>query len=453
MCRGFAYVDLISTDVKLGKCMNTLNGCSWKGGKLQISQAKPNRFKTLEDGRVSIINSSAEVEEPVKKPTKKRKLVRMAGDQSLVTDKNVEKRKGWRRGRYGRAIACLRIRKPNRQLLIIDPSHYKNNLEKLFGSIRPKPLYLLAWSITDIKKSDNEPEALESDEIMGSEPEIFEDETSEIVDTESSEAVAIESFEDVVIESASSEAVAVELIQFDESGSNGIIDMESNEAVDVEMSDAKVEEEWKVVAEDDNSVLVLLEENITQEIEATNEVQSELERKETPVSKAAPSIPIPEPKFEVNVNWSSLFAPSPSSNDSPLFGSSIPNQSFGGFSLNSLIENKFKTSVSAEEVFKKPVMEEAKMEICIDSECASSEMAASSTLGKKPAHNYANLFGDLSRITPTTATRFGMLLSQKEEKLQEWRIERVELKEDFKKRLAEGKRRNRRNKSDKVQNK
>ena len=79
------------------------------------------------------------------------------------------------------------------------------------------------------------------------------------------------------------------------------------------------------------------------------------------------------------------------------------------------------------------------------------EASESSTLSKKAPHNYANLFGDLSRITPTTATRFGMLLSQKDDMLHEWRIERVELKEDFKKRLAEGKRRNRRNKSGKVQ--
>ena len=56
MCRGFAYVNLVSTDAKLGKCMNVLNGCAWRGGKLQISQAKPNRFRTLENGSIAIIN-------------------------------------------------------------------------------------------------------------------------------------------------------------------------------------------------------------------------------------------------------------------------------------------------------------------------------------------------------------------------------------------------------------
>ena len=104
-------------------------------------------------------------------------------------------------------------------------------------------------------------------------------------------------------------------------------------------------------------------------------------------------------------------------------------------------------------MFKKPVaIEEVKAEqVDIGNEkVLVPETAASSTNNKKIVHNYANIFGDLNRITPTTATRFGMLLSQKDDMLHEWRVERVELKEDFKKRLAEGKRRNRRNKPGRV---
>lgn len=36
-----------------------------------------------------------------------------AKDMTLVTDRNVESRKGWRRGRYGRAIAIVRMRRPD----------------------------------------------------------------------------------------------------------------------------------------------------------------------------------------------------------------------------------------------------------------------------------------------------------------------------------------------------
>lgn len=37
----------------------------------------------------------------------------MAKDMTPVTDKNVEKKRGWRRGRYGRAIAIMHLRRPD----------------------------------------------------------------------------------------------------------------------------------------------------------------------------------------------------------------------------------------------------------------------------------------------------------------------------------------------------
>ena len=405
--------------------MNTLNGCAWKGGKLHISQAKPNRFKTLEDGRVSIINLPSEDEkngEKQKIPKKKRKLVRMSGDQSLVTDKNVDKRKGWRRGRYGRAIACLRIRKPNRQLLIVDPSHYKNNLEKLFGSVRPKPLPQLTWTITEIR---------ESDYYMGvSEPIECETQINEFTESEYNEAVECSESNEAIELADSYETKEIV-------NSNEIVDIESSKVVDEDMS---IEEPVSIEAE-----------NMPEPAQVI-EARSEPEVKTLPASKPI-SIPVPEINFEVNVNWSSLFAPSPSANDSSIFGSSFPNQSSSEFSLNSLIGKKLKTNISAEDMFKKPVaIEEVKAEqVDIgNGKVLVPETSASSTNNKKIVHNYANIFGDLNRITPTTATRFGMLLSQKDDMLHEWRVERVELKEDFKKRLAEGKRRNRRNKPGRV---
>ena len=96
-----------------------------------------------------------------------------------------------------------------------------------------------------------------------------------------------------------------------------------------------------------------------------------------------------------------------------------------------------KNSVPVEELFKKPVPEiekEKEREIInnINELTESAEAALALANKKQTTHNYASLFGDLNRITPTTATRFGMLLSQKEDMLHEWRIERIELKEDLK---------------------
>lgn len=54
-------------------------------------------------------------ENELNKPLKKRKRVTsdgvLAKDMTLVTDKNMEGRKNWKRGRYGRAIALLHLHK------------------------------------------------------------------------------------------------------------------------------------------------------------------------------------------------------------------------------------------------------------------------------------------------------------------------------------------------------
>lgn len=392
--------------------MNVLNGCAWKGGKLHISFAKANKFRTLEDGRIVVIkNEEEEVKKKKKKiPKKKRNLIRHAGDFSLVTDKNVDKRKGWRRGRYGRAIACLRIRRPNRQMLIIDPSHYKNNLEKLFGSIRPKPLSQLSWTISEIGKKEEDEEVFEvseeEEELM--ERELVEDYCMEVDDSAIFHEDVIDPIKDVV---------EVEPVQ------NAVVEPDTREYI--------AQMDTELIVEEDPIIINSIDSSIVEQPKSYDQ--------DSPLASPAK----PEAKFEVNVNWSSLFGPS---NDESvtLFGEKLSNDSnSGSFSLNSLIEKSSKIkNVSMDELFKKheisviaPVKAE-ESEICY--------LTSSATEAVKKVHNYAHLFGDLNRITPTTATRFGMHLSRKEDLLQEWRIERLELKEDFKKRLAEGKRRNRR---------
>ena len=443
-CRGFAYVNLETSDAQLSKCMNVLNGCSWKGGKLHISFAKPNKFRTLEDGRIVVIKAEEE-EKKVKKriPKKKRRLVRHASDSSLVNDKNVDKRKGWRRGRYGRAIACLRIRRPNRQMLIIDPSHYKNNLEKLFGSVKPKPISQLCWTVTDIKNIDEIFEAYENDSEAEEHEEFNEDISMEIdeVNDDELECVEItpvvhsepekqENSEYLVAESTQDCEVAQETVDepYQEDSMQDFSTAALNETRDMEVDTEPVVEE-----EEASTVIVNTFDSLITEDPKSEDSKSP--------AAVAPAVK-PETKFEVNVNWSSLFAPS-STESSSLFGDKVTlTTESSGFSLNSLIEKSAKIkNVSMDELFKKPEIPSVSEDIPKPSESADQIQP---TTNVKKVHNYAHLFGDLNRITPTTAVRFGMHLSRKEDLLHEWRIERVELKEDFKKRLAEGKRRNRR---------
>jgi hypothetical protein len=422
-CRGFAYVNLETSNEKLSRCMNVLNGCSWKGGKLQISMAKPDRFKVLEDGTVSIELANGPVAEDKYKRKmlrrKKRKLVRHSSDFStLVTDKNVDKKKNWRRGRYGRAIACLRIRRPNRQLLIVDPSHYKNNLEKLFGSIKPKPLYNLTWTITDIIDDVADEDSFEtiSDVSMMDGDQEEEEEVYNEIEADNdhiADEVEVNQDEDVVMTN-------------DDTTSNIALDEATRNDV---LLDIPIEEEAISVPLEEDSISAVPLEDEAIDVSNTKHTEEEVmvvdEIESSPSHKEEKSDSV-EPNFEVNVNWSTLF-----STNSTVEGSATSSL-FG-----SLIDPGKLKNVSTDELFFKKQTSEL-----VEKKEASESIEVLPVTNA--VHNYSGLFADLNRITPTTATRFGMHLSRKEELLQDWRVERIELKEDFKKRLSEGKRRNKR---------
>lgn len=131
-CRGFAYVDLQCTEEAWTRCCSVYNGRVWKGGKkLKLEAAK-------EDYKVRLERERKSSGEKKKKTTKKR--VRHAADMSIVTDESASSRKGWRRGRFGRALAVMHMRKPDGTEITIDPAHHTKALQKLFGSVRPKPV-------------------------------------------------------------------------------------------------------------------------------------------------------------------------------------------------------------------------------------------------------------------------------------------------------------------------
>lgn len=89
-------------------------------------------------------------EEPFKSKEKPiRKPARHAADMTLVDEKNVDGRKGWRRGKFGRPIAIVTLRKPDRSLVVMDPSHDTAALEKFYEGFRPRPVRSLIWFSTD----------------------------------------------------------------------------------------------------------------------------------------------------------------------------------------------------------------------------------------------------------------------------------------------------------------
>ncbi|KAF9401488.1 nucleolar protein 8, partial [Mortierella sp. AD011] len=146
-CRGFGYVTLDTTRKEWLKCVALFNGAKWKGNVLKIEEANKDwQTRRQEDLEVQLKKDKKEHDAILKKI--KRNPVKHAEDMSLITDKNMDGKRGWKRGRYGRPVIAMKLDK-----MTYDPSHYKNNLEKLFNVPgKPLPLDKLIYEI-----DENEP--------------------------------------------------------------------------------------------------------------------------------------------------------------------------------------------------------------------------------------------------------------------------------------------------------
>ncbi|KAI9354958.1 hypothetical protein BD770DRAFT_436137 [Pilaira anomala] len=157
-CRGFAHMDIFTTTKQWDSCLGVYNGAKWRGQVLKLEEAKPDfqdRFKQRQE----------KIKEQEEK--KKKRLLRWndsegfhAKDMTPVTDNNMGTRKGWKRGRYGRAIAVMRLKKNDGTKFVFEPTHYKNNLEKLYNiGVRMKPVSQLITSLSDDEEEEQDEES------------------------------------------------------------------------------------------------------------------------------------------------------------------------------------------------------------------------------------------------------------------------------------------------------
>ncbi|KAF9107319.1 hypothetical protein BGX29_006683 [Mortierella sp. GBA35] len=146
-CRGFGYVTLDTTRKDWSKCVALFNGAKWKGNVLKIEEANKDwQTKRQEDLEVQAKMEKKEQDAIAKKI--KRNPAKHAEDMSLINDKNMDGKRGWKRGRFGRPVITMKLDK-----MTYDPSHYKNNVEKLFNlQVTPLPLNQLVYEI-----DENEP--------------------------------------------------------------------------------------------------------------------------------------------------------------------------------------------------------------------------------------------------------------------------------------------------------
>ncbi len=152
-CRGFGYVSMEITEQQLAKCKSVYNGAKWRNDKqMKIEKAKESYTQR------NVQAAAREHEREVKRANKNYGLYRHATDMSLVNDENVDEKRGWKRGRYGRAIAIVTVKTPSKKVITVDPGHYKNGLEKLFGSVNPKSIKDLCWQydLEDLHENNEE---------------------------------------------------------------------------------------------------------------------------------------------------------------------------------------------------------------------------------------------------------------------------------------------------------
>lgn len=113
-CRGFGHITIKTTTNQWTKCLSVYNNAKWKGGVMKIEDAKPDYKEKLQAEMEALKVKEAKKQE---RASKRRRNTDADGfiarDMTLVNDKNMDGRKGWKRGRYGRAIAVMRLQKDN----------------------------------------------------------------------------------------------------------------------------------------------------------------------------------------------------------------------------------------------------------------------------------------------------------------------------------------------------
>lgn len=149
--RGFAYIDMHCTRDQWNRCRAQYHGKVWKEGrKLVLEPAKkPEMERRKKRERPSPNDQTSRTKTKTGKS-----MAKHAPDMSLVTDGNVEGRRGWKRGRFGRPVAVMSLKALDGTRLTVDPVHFRDSLQKLFGSERPKTHSALTWFIASPAAAD-----------------------------------------------------------------------------------------------------------------------------------------------------------------------------------------------------------------------------------------------------------------------------------------------------------
>ncbi|XP_071017926.1 nucleolar protein 8 isoform X2 [Oncorhynchus clarkii lewisi] len=151
----FGYINLEITDAGFKKCMTVLNKSKWKGGTIQIEQARETFLQKLAQER-------HEAAEKIQSPSvnHKDKLVesmKEAGVENFhmkaaVPGTEIPGHKDWVVSKFGRVLPVLNLKCQGRNKFIkYDPSKHSHNIKKLESSAEvpdPTPVAQLTWEIS-----------------------------------------------------------------------------------------------------------------------------------------------------------------------------------------------------------------------------------------------------------------------------------------------------------------
>ncbi|KAM9525013.1 nucleolar protein 8 isoform 1-T2 [Salvelinus alpinus] len=151
----FGYINLEITDADFKKCMTVLNKTKWKGGTIQIEQARETFLQKLAQER-------HEAAEKIKSPIVNHKVklvesMKEAGVENFhmkaaVPGTEIPGHKDWVVSKFGRVLPVLNLKCQGRNKFIkYDPSKHSHNIKKLESSAEvpdPTPVSQLTWEMS-----------------------------------------------------------------------------------------------------------------------------------------------------------------------------------------------------------------------------------------------------------------------------------------------------------------
>uniref|UniRef100_A0A4W5KES7 Nucleolar protein 8 n=1 Tax=Hucho hucho TaxID=62062 RepID=A0A4W5KES7_9TELE len=151
----FGYINLEITDADFKKCMTVLNKSKWKGGTIQIEQARETFLQKLAQER-------HEAAEKVQSPSVDHKVklvesMKEAGVENFhmkaaVPGTEIPGHKDWVVSKFGRVLPVLNLKCQGRNKFIkYDPSKHSHNIKKLESAAEvpdPTPVSQLTWEMS-----------------------------------------------------------------------------------------------------------------------------------------------------------------------------------------------------------------------------------------------------------------------------------------------------------------